>query len=124
MTFLLVADDPYPVDALPYCTHAQDVCNNDPGCKSKVSTPACIKKNINFLAVQKMMRFRIRLLRNADPDLTSVNPHGLFYRGGGVMKRFPYTHIPLLLFFLQFSSEMNSTRPLYPILVPITKYSM
>ena len=34
--YTLSADDPYPVDALPYCTHAEDVCNNDKSCKNKV----------------------------------------------------------------------------------------
>jgi hypothetical protein len=34
---LVSAEDPYPVDALPYCTHAQDVCNSDKECKEKVS---------------------------------------------------------------------------------------
>ena len=27
--------DPYPVDALPTCHHAEDVCNNDPTCRNK-----------------------------------------------------------------------------------------
>jgi len=31
-------NDPYPVDALPTCHHAQDVCNNDPTCRNKVET--------------------------------------------------------------------------------------
>merc|ERR1719195_44639 len=30
--------DPYPVDALPTCHHAEDVCNNDPTCRNKVQT--------------------------------------------------------------------------------------
>merc|ERR1719430_2196826 len=31
-------NDPYPVDALPTCEHAQDVCDNDQTCRSKVQS--------------------------------------------------------------------------------------
>jgi hypothetical protein len=42
------------VDALPYCTHAQDVCNSDKECKEKVSGGVCLKVLYNetlFLSV-------------------------------------------------------------------------
>jgi hypothetical protein len=41
-------NDPYPVDALPTCGHAQDVCDNDQTCRSKVDsfTKSCpIQRN-------------------------------------------------------------------------------